>query len=583
LLCLRGRFPQLNHLFQSKMGMTHSNPLRNFLPKFTNIPAINRVQKGTKEPTTDTGKKEDRKHSEKDEEAVIRMKGITCKFGKVIANQNVYFHLAKGEIHALLGENGAGKTTLMNILYGLYQPESGDIYIRGKPVDIKSPLDAIDLGIAMVHQHFLLTLHHTVIENIIVGLRPIRRIFLDTDKAEKKILGLSKKYGLAVDPKAIVGNLSVGERQRVEIIKALYRDIDVLILDEPTSTLTPQEQEGLFAALRLMVKQGLSIIFITHKLREVMAVSTRVTIMRNGKVVATVNTSETSESDLAKMMMERSVVRPVGERRHGCGEAGEKTETILRILDVTALNNSKVPSLKGLSLELRKAEIMGIAGVDGNGQSELGEVIAGLRKVEKGHIILAGRSIENLSPRKIREWGLAYVPADIDTGLILEYTIAQNLILDRWYQKPYSGRLFLKEHEIRGFAEKAISDFDIRNARIDSPVTNMSGGNMQKVVLARELSRKPKVLVAHNPTRGLDIGATEYIHKQLIAQKESGVGVLLLSLDLEEILSISDRIAVIYEGKIMGVFEKHLVNTDKIGLMIGGNLSKSSLQPKSPP
>jgi general nucleoside transport system ATP-binding protein len=565
------------------MEMTQTNRLSNFLCKFTNIPVINRFQKGTKKPT-DTYKKKDRKHSEKDGEEVVLMKRITCKFGKLIANQNINFHLAKGEIHALLGENGAGKTTLMSILYGLYQPESGDIYIRGQPVDIKSPLDAIDLGIAMVHQHFLLTLPHTVTENIIVGLKSSRWIFLDTGKAEKKILELSKKYGLEVDPRAIVGNLSVGEQQRVEIIKALYREIDVLILDEPTSTLTPQEKEGLFAALRLIVKQGLSIIFITHKLREVMAVSTRVTILRNGKVIGTVNTSETSESGLAKMMMGRPVVQQVDDRGYGCGEAGEKTETILRIEDVTALNNSKIPSLSGLSLELRKAEIMGIAGVDGNGQSELAEVIAGLRKVEKGHIILAGRSIENLSPRKIREWGLAYVPEDLlATGLILDYTIAQNLILDRWYQKPYSGRLFLKEHEIRRFAEKAISDFDIRSAGIYSPVRTMSGGNMQKVVLAREISRKPKVLVAHNPTRGLDISAIEYIHKQLIAQKESGVGVLLLSLDLEEILSISDRIAVIYEGKIMGVFEKDLVDTDKIGLLIGGNLSKSGLQPEPPP
>jgi simple sugar transport system ATP-binding protein len=318
-----------------------------------------------------------------------------------------------------------------------------------------------------------------------------------------------------------------------------------------------------------------------------MAVSTRVTILRNGKVIETVNTSETSEPGLAKLMIGRSVVQQVGNRGHSCGEgeAREKTETVLRIEDVTALNISKIPSLRGLSLELRKAEIMGIAGVDGNGQSELAEVIAGLRKVEKGHIIMAGRSIENLSPRKIREWGLAYVPEDLlAMGLILEYSIAQNLILDRWYQKPYSGRIFLKEHEIRRFAEKAISDFDIRSATgIDSPVRTMSGGNMQKVVLARELSRKPKVLVTHNPTRGLDIGATEYIHKQLIAQKESGVGVLLLSLDLEEILSISDRIAIIYEGKIMGVFEKDVADMDKIGLLMGGNLSKSGLQPQPPP
>jgi simple sugar transport system ATP-binding protein len=565
------------------MGMTQTKPLSNFLCKFRKIPVLNRFVKGTKQSKTDANKG-DLKCSEKDGDPIVRMRQITCKFGNLIANQNINFDVENGEIHALLGENGAGKTTLMNILYGMYQPERGDICIRGEAADIKSPLDAIDRGIAMVHQHFLLTLNHTVTENVIVGLKSGRGIFLDTAKAEKKILELSKKYGLKVDPKAIVGNLSVGEQQRVEIIKALYREIDVLILDEPTSLLTRQEEEALFAALRLMVKQGLSIIFITHKLREVMAVSTRITILKNGKVVGTVNTSETCESDLARLMMGRSVFQQVGDRRHGC-EAGKKTETILRIEDIIALNNSKTASLRGLSLELRKAEIMGIAGVDGNGQTELAEVIAGLRKVERGHIVMAGRSIENLIPRKIREWGLAYVPDDlISTGLILEYTIAQNLILDRWYQKPYSGTLFLKEHEIRRFAEKMISEFDIRSAAgINSPVMTMSGGNMQKVVLARELSRKPKVLVAHNPTRGLDISATEYIHKQLITQKENGVGVLLISLDLEEILSMSDRIAVIYEGKIMDVFEKDLVDTDKIGLMIGGNLDKSSLQQNPPP
>ena len=513
-------------------------------------------------------------------ESVVSMRGITCRFDKVIANDNVNFELAKREIHALLGENGAGKTTLMSILYGLYQPEEGQVHVKGKRVAIKSPLDAIELGIAMVHQHFLLTLPHTVTENIIVGLKSKNkkgRIFLDTDTAEKKIIELSKKYGLDVDPKAIVGNLSVGEQQRVEIIKALYRDIDILILDEPTSMLTPQEEKALFVTLKSMVEQGLSIIFITHKLHEVMSASTRVTVLRNGKVVGTIKTSDTSEADLAKMMVGRPVIHQVN-KVGGVKSAAEKMQTILEISQVSALNNSKVPVLKDLCLDLRKGEILGIAGVDGNGQSELAEVISGLRTVESGQIVMDGQTISNLSPKKIREKGLAYVPEDcLNTGLILEYSIAENLILDRWYQKPYSGKLFLKESEMKKFAQKAISDFDIRTPGINVPVKSMSGGNLQKVVLARELSRSPKVLIAHNPTRGLDIGATEYVHTQLIKQKNSGVGVLLFSLDLDEILSISDRIAVIYEGRIMAVIAREDADVDHIGMLMGGNLGKNTI------
>lgn len=513
-------------------------------------------------------------------ESVVSMRGMTCRFDKVIANDNVNFELAKREIHALLGENGAGKTTLMSILYGLYQPEEGQVYVKGKRVAIKSPLDAIELGIAMVHQHFLLTLPHTVTENIIVGLKSKNRkgrTFLDTDTAEKKIIELSKKYGLNVNPKAIVGNLSVGEQQRVEIIKALYRDIDILILDEPTSMLTPQEEKALFVTLKSMVEQGLSIIFITHKLHEVMSASTRVTVLRNGKVVGTIKTSDTSEADLAKMMVGRPVIHQVN-KVDGVKSAAEKMQTILEITQVSALNNSKVLVLKDLCLDLRKGEILGIAGVDGNGQSELAEVISGLRTVESGQIVMDGQCISNLSPKKIREKGLAYVPEDrLNTGLILEYSIAENLILDRWYQKPYSGKLFLRESEMKKFAQKAISDFDIRTPGINVPVKSMSGGNLQKVVLARELSRSPKVLIAHNPTRGLDIGATEYVHIQLIKQKNSGVGVLLFSLDLDEILSISDRIAVIYEGRIMAVIDREDADVDHLGMLMGGNLGKNTI------
>jgi general nucleoside transport system ATP-binding protein len=508
-------------------------------------------------------------------EPIVLMKGINCRFGNLIANQNVTFDLKKGEIHALLGENGAGKTTLMSILYGLYQPESGEIYVRGKDVAIKSSLDAINLGISMVHQHFLLTPPHTVIENIIVGLKSTKGIFLDTSNAEKKILELSQKYGLKIDPKATVGNLSVGEQQRVEIIKALYRDIDILILDEPTGMLTPKEVQTLFEVLRSMVNQGISIIFITHKLREVIEVSNRITVLRNGKVIGTLKTSDTSEDELARMMIGRAIV----DHQFNQGSTSKITPTILEIKDVSALNNSNILFLKDICLDLRKGEILGIAGVDGNGQSELAEVIAGLRKVKNGQISLDGRSIVSLSPRQIREGGIAYVPEDrLHTGLILEYTIVENMVLDRWYTKPYCNKLFLNESEMRKFAEKVIKDFDIKTTGLNAPVRSMSGGNLQKIILGRELSRNAKVLIAHNPTRGLDIGATEFVHKQLIKQRENGVGVMLLSLDLEEILAISDRIAVIYAGRIMAIVEKETANVDRIGLLMGGK-AMSTIDP----
>lgn len=493
------------------------------------------------------------------------MKGITIRFGDVVANNKVDFELRKGEVHALLGENGAGKTTLMSILYGLYQPQEGELIVKGRKAAIKSPNDAMELGIAMVHQHFLLTLPHSVTENIIVGLKS-NGLFLDIAGAEKRILQLSERYGLKLDPKAIVGDLAVGEQQRVEIIKALYRDADVLILDEPTSMLTPQEEKALFSTLQSMVKQGLSIIFITHKLHEVMEATNRVTVLRGGRLVGTVNTSEVSETELAKMM----VGRPVIETMESGATSGKKP-VILHVKDVSALNNANVMFLKKISLELRKGEILGIAGVDGNGQAELAEVIAGLRKVQSGEIIMNDRQVTNLSPRKIREWGLAYVPQDrLNTGLILEYSIAENLILDRWYTPEYSGKLFLRQQEMKRFAQKAVMDFDIKTPGVDIPVSSLSGGNLQKVLMARELARNPKVLVVHNPTRGLDIGATEYIHKQLAKQRDNGVGVLMISLDLDEILTVCDRIAVIYEGKIMAVMDRKDADVEQIGLLMGG-------------
>lgn len=492
------------------------------------------------------------------------MKGITIRFGEVVANSDVNFELRKGEIHALLGENGAGKTTLTSILYGLYQPQAGEIYVRGKKTTIKSPNDSMELSIAMVHQHFLLTLPHSVTENIIVGLKSLG-FFLDLASAEKKIQQLSEKYGLKIDPKAIVGDMAVGEQQRVEIVKALYRDAEILILDEPTSMLTPQEEKALFAMLQSMVRQGLSIIFITHKLHEVMEVSNRVTVLRGGRVVGTVNTSETNETELAKMMVGRPVIEDIQLK------STAQNAVVLQLKNISALNNSNILFLKDLSLELRKGEILGIAGVDGNGQAELAEVIAGLRKVQSGEIMMDGRPTTKLSPRKIREWGLAYVPQDrLNTGLVLEYSIAENLVLDRWYTAGYSGKVFLKQDEMRKFAQKVVVDFEVKTPGINVPISSMSGGNLQKVLMARELARNPKVLVVHNPTRGLDIGAAEYIHKQLVKQRENGVGVLMISLDLDEILTVCDRIAVIYEGKIMGITDRKDADVDHIGLLMGG-------------
>ena len=515
------------------------------------------------------------------DQPVLSMNGITCRFNDVIANNDVHFNLFRGEIHGLLGENGAGKTTLMSVLYGLYKPEAGEIFVKGKRVDIKSPLDAIGLGIAMVHQHFLLTPSHTVTENIIVGLKPPRRsIFLRTAEAERKILELSQRYGLKIDPKAIVGDLSVGEQQRVEIIKALYREIDILILDEPTSMLTPVEEKALFSTLSAMVKAGLSIIFITHKLKEVIEASTRVTVLRGGKVIGTVMTEQTTETELAKLMIGRSLTHSsayqqeeihVGIQKSSNAKVSAGRATVLELKNVFALNNSGVQALKDLSLTVAKGEILGIAGVDGNGQSEIAEIVSGLRKIQNGQVVIDGRDVIGMSPKQIREWGLAYIPEDrLNTGLILEYSIAENLILDRWYSSPYSGKIFLNKHEMKRFAEEIVTNFDVRTPSLDIQVRYLSGGNLQKIVLGRELSKEHKLLIAHNPTRGLDVGAAEYVHKQIFKQRDSGVGVLLLSLDLDEILLVSDRIAVIYAGRIMGVFDRTTADVDRIGPLMGG-------------
>jgi simple sugar transport system ATP-binding protein len=507
-------------------------------------------------------------------EVILEMRGITKRFPGVLANDHIDFEIRAGEIHALLGENGAGKTTLMNILYGLYQPDEGQILIRGKPVTIRSPKDAIDLGIGMIHQHFMLVDPLTVTENVILGLRSSREPFLDLEVAEKRIIELSKRYGLKVDPKARIEQLSVGERQRVEIIKALYRGAQILILDEPTAVLTPPEVKELMKMMKKMAKEGLAVIpFITHKLPEVMEVSDRVTVLRRGKVVATLCTKRTNKGDLAKKMVGRQIYFGVKRRKVKQGKV------VLSVKDLEALNDKGLPALRKVSFDVHEREILGIAGVSGNGQRELAEVITGLRKATGGKVIILGKDVTNKSPKEITAQGVGHIPEDrVGTGLIMNFTVAENLILgsqseppfvNRWFL-PFNKRWFLDKNEINRYADQLIKEYDIKTPSRDTPARNLSGGNLQKLILARELSRKPKLLIANQPTRGLDVGATEFIQSKLEEQKEKGTAILLISEDLDEIMCLSDRIAVMYEGQIVGIVPAEKAKIKDIGLMMAG-------------
>lgn len=507
-------------------------------------------------------------------EVILEAKGITKRFPGVLANDHIDFDIKAGEVHALLGENGAGKTTLMNILYGLYKPDEGEIRVRGKRVILRSPKDAIDLGVGMVHQHFMLVDPLTVTENVVLGLKSSREPFLDLDRAEKQIAELSKKYGLKVDPKAKIEQLSVGERQRVEIIKALYRGAQVLILDEPTSVLTPPEVKDLMAIVRRMAKGGLAVIpFITHKLPEVMAISDRVTVLRRGKVVARIGTRRTNEKDLAKKMVGREVLFRIKRRRAKRGRA------VLEVKNLGALSDKGLPALKKVSLSIREGEILGIAGVAGNGQRELAEVITGLRRATEGKVHILGKDMTNSSPKEIIDQGVGHIPEDrIGMGLIMDFSIAENTILEthsnspfanKWFM-PFDRKWFLDKDEIGKHAEKLIQEYDIVTPSKDVPARNLSGGNLQRLILARELSRNPKLLIANQPTRGLDVGATEFIRKKLMEQKGEGVAILLISEDLDEIISMSDHIAVMYEGEIVGMVPAARAKIKEIGLMMAG-------------
>jgi len=498
------------------------------------------------------------------------MKGITKRFSGVVANNSIDFSIYGSEVHALLGENGAGKTTLMNILYGLYRADSGEILVRGERVTIKSPKDAIALKIAMVHQHFQLIPTLTVAENVGLGLKAEREPLLNLDIVVKRIGELAKDYGLMVNPDAMVAQLSVGERQRVEIIKALYREPDTLILDEPTSVLTPQEVEGLFHFMRSMAAEGRAVVVITHKLPEVMAVSDRVTVLRHGEVVALLKTKDTNPDELAEKMVGREIPHFEGRLE---GKGSEKAA--LEIHQVSALNDKGALALDKISLTLQAGEILGIAGVAGNGQTELAEVLTGMRKAVSGKVLLQESDVTNASPREMIRRGVGQIPEDrMGSGLVLDMSIAENLVLEVRTDPRFEKRYLLDNGQVHQNAERLVKEYSISCGGVDAPARTLSGGNMQKLILAKVLSRNPKVLIAAQPTSGLDVGATEFITEKLREQRNLGVGILLISSDLNEITSLSDRIACIFEGKIMGIVPAATAELKEIGLMMGG-VSKS--------
>ena len=503
-------------------------------------------------------------------ENVIEMREITKVFGEFVANDKINLELRKGEIHALLGENGAGKSTLMNMLAGLLEPTSGEIVVNGQVVKLDSPSKAASLGIGMVHQHFMLVEAFTVAENIILGSELTKNGVLDIARATREINELSERYGLAVDPSAKVADISVGAQQRVEILKTLYRGADILIFDEPTAVLTPSEIDELMAIMKNLVKEGKSIILITHKLDEIRAVSDRVTVIRRGKSIETVEIAGATNADLAEMMVGRSVSFKTVK------QAPQPKEVVLSIKDLVVNENRGVPAVKNLSLDVRAGEIVGIAGIDGNGQSELIQAITGLRKIESGSVELKGQSIVGLHPRQITELSVGHVPEDRHRdGLVLEMMISENIALQTYYKEPLSKKGILNYTNIVDYAKKLMQEFDVRAASEIVPASALSGGNQQKAIIAREIDRNPDLLIVSQPTRGLDVGAIEYIHKRLIQERDNGKAVLVVSFELDEILNVSDRIAVIHDGKIQGIVTPETTNKQELGvLMAGGELEK---------
>lgn len=499
-------------------------------------------------------------------EYVIEMLNIRKEFGSFVANDNITLQLKRGEIHALLGENGAGKSTLMNVLFGLYQPEAGEIRVRGEKVNISNPNIANELGIGMVHQHFMLVDIFTVTENIILGSEPTKAGKIDIKKAEEEVKRLSEKYGLAVDPSAKISEISVGMQQRVEILKTLYRGAEILIFDEPTAVLTPQEIKELIQILRNLINEGKSIILITHKLKEIMEVCDRVTVIRKGKGIGTVNVSETNPNELAALMVGREVQFKTEKSQANHGKE------VLQINDLVVKDSRNVTLVDHLNLTVHAGEILGIAGVDGNGQTELLEAITGLTKVKSGTVTLNGENITNLPPRKVTETGVGHIPQDRHKhGLVLDYSIGMNMVLQTYYKPPFSKNGILHFNAISEKAGRLIEEFDVRTPDEHTLARALSGGNQQKAIIAREVDRNPDLLIAAQPTRGLDVGAIEFIHKRLIEQRDHGKAVLLISFELDEIMNVSDRIAVIYEGKIVATVNPKETTEQELGLLMAGS------------
>jgi simple sugar transport system ATP-binding protein len=500
---------------------------------------------------------------------------IVKRFPGVLACDHVNFDVKAGEVHALLGENGAGKSTLMKILYGLYRQDEGEIRMNGRTVEINTPNDAIDLGIGMIHQHFMLVETLTVTENVALGLDSSRGPLLDLDRVEARIRELSKAYGLQVNPKAPVWTLAVGERQRVEIIKALYRGAALLILDEPTAVLTPQEVDELFVTLRQMARDGHSLIFISHKLHEVVDLSDRISVLRNGRLIDSVVNVGVTRNELARMMVGREVLL---DRKRGAPVDAEISARVgLALEGVTALGIVGQKALDNVSLEVQAGEILGVAGVSGNGQRELAEAIAGLRPIESGRIVKSGQDVTAWSPARRTAAGLAYIPEErMHDGVIQAFSVADNMVLQDHTRPPFSRSIFLDFKAIAQVSRQLVDEYRVKTPSIDTPVKSLSGGNIQKLILARELARDPDVLIAAQPTRGVDIGATEYIHQRLLKQRSEGTATLLISEDLDEVLALSDRIAVIYEGRIMGIVNRDETNAEELGLMMAGVATERS-------
>src|SRR2546426_5785015 len=497
----------------------------------------------------------------------LEMRGITKRFPGITANDQVDFQLAAGEIHALLGENGAGKTTLMHILYGLSRPDQGDIVVRGAPVHLTSPGDAMACGIGMVHQHFMLVPALTVTENIILGQEPSRRgPFLDVPEAAQHIRQLAAQYHLDVDPQALIQDLSVGLRQRVEILKALYRQATILILDEPTAVLTPGEVEHLFETLSTLVQHGTSIIFITHKLREVFRIAQRITVLRRGLVVGTLTPAETTASQLAALMVGET--RPTQVVKQPRAVSGE---VVLDVRDIDVRDERGNLAVAGVALTVHAGEILGIAGVQGNGQTELVEALAGLRHPVAGSLVLQGANVTQATPRQLAACGVAHIPEDRHKhGLVEGYTIADNLVLNTYHQQPFAHRMVRHAAAIAAHAASLMQSFDIRAPHPAVPAGNLSGGNQQKMVIARECSRPLTLLIAAQPTRGLDIGATAFIHQHLVQQRDQGCAVLLVSADLDELLTLSDRLVVMYHGQLIATLDAHEASREILGQLMAG-------------